>query len=643
VLIEISSTVRDGDYLWLYLTDNTGIWLDVQLIIGEEEVTEVESDSIADASDFDDAYYAAMEVFYRLDHHQMIYMEEWFEMGLQQLTIWVEAGEEFGVVFITDVYGAFEPTVETTDDADTPLLIESANYYLADTEYDSYVQFNAWEVDMFTEVTEASVAYTFVFDDEDKSDEEFTINIAREESESEADWEITNIEDLIDTYYDLDHPFYIGVDDDWFFDGSEGYAYGRAGDELGFLFYSERQNLEVTLEFTEGNTLLYEAGTTANAISSEDGFYYWYRSIAVTENADETDSSVTFRIKDMSFGSNLDLEYTVAFYLDDWDSDEYYAYAFDYSDYAYYEEYSDYEYGINNMNELEEAVDSMDHFYVVSIDDLQSDEELMIYPEAGQIIGILFFSQDSDLEIDFDELFLHDEDTRAFLYPTAEFAWDLEEHEVYYWFVSYAVDRNADEGENQILFFETGGDQFDFIITFSFGNMLATDDIQDMEGWEEFEEDVVEDIAVEEDLEDIIDDWYDGCFDTNQGQRDSAGDDCTWYEDYTDFCGFYDTESFSANSMCCVCQYFAGSVDLGDIYRDCEDTAGDARDSYNDGCEWYNEFPEGCGYYNDDDFDAVAMCCACADFEEAVYYTYEEDFEGAEYVDDDLIADYEDE
>jgi hypothetical protein len=290
------------------------------------------------------------------------------------------------------------------------------------------------------------------------------------------------------------------------------------------------------------------------------------------------------------------------------------------------------------MFELEEAVDSMDHFYVVSIDDLESDHELTIYPEGGQIIGILFFSQNSDLELDYDEIFLNDD--RIMMYPTGDFAWALEEAGVYYWFVSYAIDRNAEDGEHQILYYaEQSDEELEFTVTFSFGNMLATDDIEDMANWEEFEEDVVEDIAVEEDLSDMVADWYEGCFDTNQGRVDSAGDDCLWYESHIDYCGYYDTQDFNANSMCCVCQYFADSVDLDDIYSDCEDTAGDARDSYNDGCEWYNEFPEGCGYYDDDDFDAVAMCCACADTEQAVYYTYEEDFEGAEFVDDELVAD----
>lgn len=46
----------------------------------------------------------------------MIYMEEYFEMGLESTTIWVEAGEEFGVVFITEEYGHFTATLETNDD-----------------------------------------------------------------------------------------------------------------------------------------------------------------------------------------------------------------------------------------------------------------------------------------------------------------------------------------------------------------------------------------------------------------------------------------------------------------------------------------------------------------------------------------------
>ena len=29
------------------------------------------------------------------------------------------------------------------------------------------------------------------------------------------------------------------------------------------------------------------------------------------------------------------------------------------------------------------------------------------------------------------------------------------------------------------------------------------------------------------------------------------------------------------------------------------------------GCQFYNDFPERCGFFDDDDFEANSMCCAC--------------------------------
>jgi len=67
----------------------------------------------------------------------------------------------------------------TTND-DDGLLVETADYYIEDTEYSTYVQFNAWEMDRYTETNSATVQYDFVFDDEDRDDVTFTINIERE-------------------------------------------------------------------------------------------------------------------------------------------------------------------------------------------------------------------------------------------------------------------------------------------------------------------------------------------------------------------------------------------------------------------------------------------------------------------------------
>lgn len=97
--------------------------------------------------------------------------------------------------------------------------------------------------------------------------------------------------------------------------------------------------------------------------------------------------------------------------------------------------------------------------------------------------------------------------------------------------------------------------------------------------------------------------------------------------------------------MCCVCQYFgAQGVDLDAIYSDCEDTNNGALDTFHDGCEWYNEFPRSCGRYDDEDFQANEMCCACADLEEEQLYFIDEDANIDESaVDQDLINNGEEE
>ena len=43
----------------------------------------------------------------------------------------------------------------------------------------------------------------------------------------------------------------------------------------------------------------------------------------------------------------------------------------------------------------------------------------------------------------------------------------------------------------------------------------------------------------------------------------------------------------------------------------CTDTANGVTDSYNDGCDYYNNNPDKCGDYDDDDFVSSTVCCAC--------------------------------
>jgi hypothetical protein len=86
---------------------------------------------------------------------------------------------------------------------------------------------------------------------------------------------------------------------------------------------------------------------------------------------------------------------------------------------------------------------------------------------------------------------------------------------------------------------------------------------------------------------------------------DHAGYGCSFYEYYSDYCGVFDSNDFVANVACCVC---AGK---GPQNTTCTDLESGTTDSYGDDCTWYNDYPGGCGTYDDDDFVSSTECCAC--------------------------------
>ena len=46
----------------------------------------------------------------------------------------------------------------------------------------------------------------------------------------------------------------------------------------------------------------------------------------------------------------------------------------------------------------------------------------------------------------------------------------------------------------------------------------------------------------------------DACYDTNRGEVNEDGDDCSFYEAFTVFrCGSYDSGNFDSEAMCCAC------------------------------------------------------------------------------------------
>ena len=87
-------------------------------------------------------------------------------------------------------------------------------------------------------------------------------------------------------------------------------------------------------------------------------------------------------------------------------------------------------------------------------------------------------------------------------------------------------------------------------------------------------------------------------------ETDAYGDDCTWYDSNAGSCGSYDSDNFEASDLCCAC---GGGLFDGE----CEDQDDGVTDYYGDSCDWYLSSPESCGTFDDSDFTADELCCAC--------------------------------
>ena len=103
------------------------------------------------------------------------------------------------------------------------------------------------------------------------------------------------------------------------------------------------------------------------------------------------------------------------------------------------------------------------------------------------------------------------------------------------------------------------------------------------------------------------------CYDTDLSFADNGDDKCDWYATGTNYfaCGAYDDDDFKANEMCCACG--GGSPTPLNTAMQCVEANGTAKDNGGDGCDWYGLSTNflSCGGYDDADFDAASMCCAC--------------------------------
>ena len=84
---------------------------------------------------------------------------------------------------------------------------------------------------------------------------------------------------------------------------------------------------------------------------------------------------------------------------------------------------------------------------------------------------------------------------------------------------------------------------------------------------------------------------------------DSGNDGCDWYYDNDNYCGWYDTDAFTSSELCCACQ------NPHQWAEDCVDA--ETTDLGGDNCEWYYSNWNSCGDWDTDTFTSATDCCAC--------------------------------
>ena len=98
------------------------------------------------------------------------------------------------------------------------------------------------------------------------------------------------------------------------------------------------------------------------------------------------------------------------------------------------------------------------------------------------------------------------------------------------------------------------------------------------------------------------------CHDTDNGVTDRSGDGCGWYATNPSTCGHYDTDYFLAGRLCCAC---GGGSKPAQNDTVCMDSNNGTTDSTGDTCSWYIGRDYACGSYDTETFTASTMCCGC--------------------------------
>ena len=105
------------------------------------------------------------------------------------------------------------------------------------------------------------------------------------------------------------------------------------------------------------------------------------------------------------------------------------------------------------------------------------------------------------------------------------------------------------------------------------------------------------------------------CYDLNFGATNAFGEDCAAYVGASQsICEYYGEdygdEDFDLVHMCCSCGGGERDADLN--WLTCTNTDDGVLNNWGGGCSpWYDNYPDGCDLYDDEDFVAEDLCCAC--------------------------------
>ena len=101
------------------------------------------------------------------------------------------------------------------------------------------------------------------------------------------------------------------------------------------------------------------------------------------------------------------------------------------------------------------------------------------------------------------------------------------------------------------------------------------------------------------------------CVNTDNGAMNWYNEDCSDFEANPSWCGLWDGNGFSSESMCCICGGGETAQEEPSTAETCVNTDNGAQNWYNEDCGDYEANPSWCGLWDGNGFVSEDMCCIC--------------------------------